>query len=37
VSGFSHWREIPALLPPEYRTGIVQRRSAPASTHHERK
>jgi 5'(3')-deoxyribonucleotidase len=23
VHGFSHWQEVPALLPPEYRTGIV--------------
>jgi 5'(3')-deoxyribonucleotidase len=23
VHGFSHWQEVPALLPPEYRTSIV--------------
>jgi len=23
VHGFSHWQEVPALLPPEYRTRIV--------------
>jgi 5'(3')-deoxyribonucleotidase len=23
VRGFSHWQEVPALLPPEYRTSIV--------------
>jgi hypothetical protein len=23
VHGFSHWQEVPDLLPPEYRTGIV--------------
>jgi hypothetical protein len=23
VHGFSHWQEVPALLPPEYRTGSV--------------
>jgi 5'(3')-deoxyribonucleotidase len=23
IHGFSHWQEVPALLPPEYRTSIV--------------